>query len=71
MASDSQKLSQELLADVSRSRDNDTTELDPALMLIESYHGRDYQTESLRREINLVPIDDVSEPWPVPMNRCY
>ena len=39
--------------------DNNTIELDPALRHVITYHGREYQQESLRQEVNLVPVDDV------------
>ena len=40
-------------------RDNGTVELDPMLWRLITYNGRDYQEESLNKEISLVPVDDV------------
>ncbi len=43
-------------------RDNGTIELDPddPVRGRSEYHERQYQSESLRQEVHLVPIDDVS-----------
>lgn len=43
-----------------RSDDNGTGPLDPRIEEIQTYYGREYQRESLRREISLCPVDDVS-----------
>ena len=46
-------------SDTQQTRDINTTELDPALREIVTYQGRDFQRESLAREVHLVPVDDV------------
>jgi len=58
-------------SDTQQTRDINTTELDPVLREIVTYQGRDFQRESLAREVHLVPVDDVRATTIEPARRAY
>jgi hypothetical protein len=58
-------------SDTQWARDVNTTELDPALREIVTYHGRDFQREALVREVHLAPVDDVRATVIEPARTAY
>ena len=49
-----------------RSAQGETTALDSKYLETITIHDRDYQRYAVEHNINLMPVDDVNEPWSFP-----